>query len=381
MPAPPPTVSEIDEIVALTDPVLRNHRITDGYHRLALALPLPRPDANWCAFAVWASRQAGETIRGEDLLRALERALGDDGELAAVASGMTRRILRAALEHPGSRRARVLAVIGQEAFGRTADAVARGNRKVFGEIAREFARFVPLCRELPITPERLQSFLSGVPVADEGDVEDREMLRQAFRHLAAALAEPDRNRRAELTLLANLEIAYHEQARVQPEIVEALEAPYTSIRPLGQRVLEAIAPASPGWSPFLGTPLALLAGSGGRIAEAALQALLRRLITESLMTLSLPGVVLRLSGDLPGDPPEYLREPVDPALRRMLQRLAPAAGDLNGVGAGDWSRLADRMTLIGRYFHLHHENEGLYESPYTGAQLEAVRAGRLPGIA
>lgn len=378
MPSAPPPVQEIDEIVAITDPVLRNHRITDGYHRLALAVPVPRPDANWCAFAVWASRQAGETIRGEDLMRALERALGSDRELSAIASGMTRRLLRAALEHPGSRRARVLAVIGQEAFGRTADAVARGNRKVFGEIAREFARFVPLCQELPISPERLESFLSGVPLAEEGDAEDREMLRQAFRHLAAALVEPDRNRRAELTLLANLEIAYHEQARVQPEIVDALEAPYTSIRPLGRRVLEAIAPASPGWSPFLRTPLALLAGAGGRIAEAALRSLLRRLITESLMTLTLPGVVLRLGADLPGDPPECLREPSDPALQRMLQRLAPGAGDLNGVGAGDWSRLTDRMTLIGRYFHLHHENEALYGSPYTAAELAAIRAGRLP---
>src|SRR5690606_18249600 len=133
--------------------------------------------------------------------------------------------------------------------------------------------------------------------------EDREMLRNAFRHLSVALAEPDTKRRAELTLLANLEIAYHEQARVQPEIVDALEAPYTSIRPLGRRLLAAIAPASPGWSPLLRTPLALVAGAGGRIAEAALRSLLRRLITESLMTLALPGVVLRLGADLQGEPP------------------------------------------------------------------------------
>ena len=69
----PPTPAEIDEIVAMNDPVLRNLRITEAYHRLALAFPCPRPGANWCAFAVWASRQAGRTIRGEDLMRALER--------------------------------------------------------------------------------------------------------------------------------------------------------------------------------------------------------------------------------------------------------------------------------------------------------------------
>jgi hypothetical protein len=28
------------------------------------------PCANWCTFATWASRQAGQTIRGEDLAQA-----------------------------------------------------------------------------------------------------------------------------------------------------------------------------------------------------------------------------------------------------------------------------------------------------------------------
>ena len=371
-----PTPAEVDEIIAISDPVMRNLRITDAYHRLALAFPAPRPGANWCAFAVWASRQAGQTIRGEDLLRALERALGDDRQLAQVASGGIRWLIRNALRHPGTRRWRVLQVLGQEAFGRAADALARGNRKVFGEIGREFARFLPLCASLPVPEEALDEFLSSVPTAD--DAEHPDLLRRAFRHLAAALVEEEPTARAELMLLGNLEIAYHEQARVQPEILQALEAPYTSTSRLGKALLYALAPSSAGWPTLFRTPLALATGAGGRLAEAGLRRLLRHLITESMITLALPGGELRLGRALQGEPPECLRTPRHPELRIMLDRLAPAVGDLDGTGADDWSRFDERMTVIGSFFRLRHEDATLYDPPFTEGQLRAIRNGRVP---
>lgn len=372
----PPTPEEVDAICAITDPILRNFRITEGYYRLAVAFPAPRPGANWCTFAVWASKQAGQTIRGEDLLRALERALGNDRELAAIASGGARWAIRNALDHPGTRRWRVLRVLGQEAFGRAADALARGNRKVFGEIGREFARFLPLCASLPISERDLEEFISNVPRG--GEAIPGDYLRLAFRHLAKALVTTDETSRAELMLLANLEIAYHEQARLQPEILASLEAPYTSTRQLGRVLLEAIAPSTSSWNPLLRTPLSLLVGAGGRVAEAALRSLLRRLITESLITLTLPDGMIRLGMNPAGEPPDCLRTPTNQDLCQILQRLAPAAGDLDGAGADDWSRLADRMALISRFFHLRHQDEGLFSPPYTPAQARAIRAGRIP---
>lgn len=374
--AAPPTPAEVDEIAALRDPVVRNLRITDAYHRLALAFPAPRPGANWCAFAVWASKQAGQTIRGEDLLRALERALRHDRELASIASGAVRWAIRNALDHPGTRRWRVLKILGQEAFARAADALARGNRKVFGEIAREFARFLPLCRTLPVDPAALEAFVAEVPLAPEADEPD--LLRRAFRRLATALTEQDPRARAELMLLANLEIACHEQARVQPEILDALEAPYTSTAQLGRVLLEAVAPGSPGWPGALRSPLALVVGAGGRVAESTLRALLRRLITEAMITLTLPAGVLKLGRRLRGEPPECLREPVLPELVTMLGRLAPRPGDLDGGGADDWSRLDERLTVIGSFFRLYHEHDSLYDPPYTPEQAAEIRAGRLP---
>src|SRR5262249_19104655 len=72
-PVPCPSVSEVDEIAAAADPVLRNLRITLAYHDLSAALSARLgPGANWCTFATWASRQAGHTIRGEDLARKID---------------------------------------------------------------------------------------------------------------------------------------------------------------------------------------------------------------------------------------------------------------------------------------------------------------------
>ena len=70
---------EVEQIAAMNDPVIRNLRITECYSRLAAAMP--PGSANWCTFATWASRQAGRTIRGEDLLYRLQGELRRDAEL------------------------------------------------------------------------------------------------------------------------------------------------------------------------------------------------------------------------------------------------------------------------------------------------------------
>jgi hypothetical protein len=64
-----PDPGEVEGAAAIADPVLRNLRITECCHRLSLAMAAcTGAGANWCTFATWASRQAGRTIRGEDLL-------------------------------------------------------------------------------------------------------------------------------------------------------------------------------------------------------------------------------------------------------------------------------------------------------------------------
>ena len=86
---------EVEQIAAMDDPVIRNLRITECYSRLAAAMP--PGGANWCTFATWASRQAGRTIRGEDLLYRLQGELRRDAELLHPIQSFWRWLLRRGL--------------------------------------------------------------------------------------------------------------------------------------------------------------------------------------------------------------------------------------------------------------------------------------------
>ena len=83
---PVPTVQDVRRIAAIANPVLRNLEITHCYGRLSAAM-VQRTGrcANWCTFATWASRQAGRTIRGEDLIETLRTRLGARSAAAASA--------------------------------------------------------------------------------------------------------------------------------------------------------------------------------------------------------------------------------------------------------------------------------------------------------
>ena len=183
------------------------------------------PGANWCTFATWASKQAGQTIRTEDLARTVEGHLGRSDALTHVIERLTalvRAIDRAADRHRISGAVRE-AASPTAALARASGAVARGNLKVFEEIGREFARFrVPLesAGADPEDASRASAPRSGRASARQpGSSPDR------FRGYHRAVTATDAKSRAEGLLLANLRIGLHEQTRLQPEILEALQAP------------------------------------------------------------------------------------------------------------------------------------------------------------
>jgi hypothetical protein len=252
------TVEEVERISALDDPVVRNLQITECYSRLAAAMPVG--GSNWCTYATWASRQAGRTIRGEDLLYRLQAELRREAELLHPIRSFWRWLLRRGLLRQTTWFGRLHTPF--DAFELASDAVARGNLKVFAEIGLVFARWLE----------------DGVAPAEPA------LLRQAF----------SRYERAEQTVLANLEIGLHEQTRLDPEIREAMDA--------------ALAPKRR----LLAWPL-----------QRKLTQLSRHVITESLMVLTLPGAVLWLGRNLeaPGEvaDPELREliaryEPVPPAV-------------------------------------------------------------------
>lgn len=373
----PPSVEDVDRVSSLTDSVLRNLEITHHYHCLAVRFPLSEGGgANWCTFAVWASRQAGRTIRGEDVLEVIERRLRADPKLIDGFSRIWRRVFVYAIENPESKRSRFLRVMTAGPLARASDAVARGNRKVYQEIAREFARFLPLCQSGAVSADALAKFLGGLRPGDPPDGQD--YLRRAFTHYAAALQATDAPDRAELGLLSNLMIGLHEQTRLQPEILEALEVPFGTFTEVGGRLLHILRPGSAKWHRTVRTPLALLLGGAAHAAGMTLRGTVRHLITERLMTLSLPDAVIHLGRDLSGEYPAPLREPRNADLLQLLQHYQPADSDSNGVGAYDWSVLEQRMRLITRLFRLHHEDPMLFRAPFTVDQVMAFEAGRLP---
>src|ERR1700722_13705117 len=94
----------VADIAAMSDPVLRNLWITQRYHELSVGLRDAGfgEDATWCGFAVWASKTAGSTIRGDELPGRVRALLAStevtQGALHRFNSGL-RGWLAARLEH------------------------------------------------------------------------------------------------------------------------------------------------------------------------------------------------------------------------------------------------------------------------------------------
>ena len=374
----PPSVQEIDQVASIADPVLRNLRITQHYHLLAVSLASRAAQgANWCTFAVWASRQAGQTIRGEDVLAILEQHIRNDHGLVNGINRLWRRVFVQAIEDSASKSSLFLRIMMRGPLARASDAVARGNRKVYAEIAREFARFLSLFDADGLSTEAFAAFLDGLRPGPPPDGQD--YLRRAFTGYAAALRTADPIEGAELLFLANLDIGLHEQTRLQPEILEALEVPYGTLTGVGRCLLHGFHPASAKWSSMVQTPIAALIGAVAHAVGLTLSGVMRHLITERMMTLSLPPAsVIHLGRNLRGEYPAPLRQPNNAGLVEILQRYAPPEGDVDGVAAYDWSVLDQRMRLITRLFRLHHEDTLLFGRPYTVDQVIAFETGRLP---
>jgi len=195
-------VDEVNRIVSITDPVIRNLRITECYHRLSQAVQKRTgPGANWCTFATWASKQAGETIRGADLIERLSTRSSRDIELLHPVRSLWAWLVRRGLFRPETRLGRLVHEIHGplDSLELASNAVSRGNKKVFEEIGMEFARFLEQCPpESAVDSEAFRSFKNGLQDGDPP--EGQGLLGLAFERYQQQTAEPDR--RAQSLLLA-----------------------------------------------------------------------------------------------------------------------------------------------------------------------------------
>ncbi len=368
-----PTTEDVRRIAAIESPVIRNLAITECYARLSVAFAASSggPGANWCTYATWASRQAGATIRGEDLLDDLQGRLLEGRWLLHPIQTVWRRLLRRGLFQRETRLGRMMAELHTpfDAVERASDAVARGNLKVFDEIGLEFARYLE--RGVPF-----ERFLEGLRPGDPPD--GQRYLRDAFTNSERQRAQRDPKAHAELGVLANLEIGLHEQTRLQEQIGEALNAPFVSQEELGLRAIVAIFPSARSWWPIVRRPAAVVCGTFARALQRASTRLARELITASFMVLSLPGRVLALGANLLDEYPEALREPANADLVELLARYEPVPPALDDCGARDWSDLHQRMHYLVHLFCALHQWDELAQPPFTDAQIAGLSRGELP---
>jgi hypothetical protein len=346
--------------------------------------------ANWCTFATWASKQAGQTIRKEDLRRLLESRLVKSrpalrsAEHIAVAMDTFSEAQSAPETRALDLQRLALDVRDlSQSLELASDAVGRGNKKVFDEIGYEFARFFAACLpdEVP-NSENIERFCLELRPGEPP--EGQHYLRRAFTHYYRSFFEGDPAARANLIFLANIEIGFHEQTRLQPEIAESLDAGLISSSAFIRQYVARLFPrtgrfiiAYIQFMELLGRPTAL--GRAIRLLLNDIQILIRQTLTDVMMTIRFPDQVeLRLGDDLSASFPESLKMITNPELLELLAEHDPTPDSLIDSGAVDWANLAERLHYIIDMFRCFQEDTSLSLPPFTPEQVELIKAGKLP---
>ncbi|WP_121353684.1 hypothetical protein [Flavisolibacter nicotianae] len=276
----------------------------------------------------------------------------------------------------------ILENFASTAAQKAAEAVSRGNKKVFEEIALQFARFIQVClNDETYNEEHITAFCRQLNPGPPPDRQD--YLQRAFRHYYLAFFEQDEKRRAELSLLANLEIGFHEQTRLQPEILEALNAGSMDIDPV-KKYVHALLMADTGFWKKLYFLIQRVLGKTGFLDEAIaalavrVQELLRRLLTAHLMVLSLPGRHLHLGKDLTTSFPAQLVHLENADLLSLLRTIDPTPDSVLQSGATDWASLPERIHFIADLFRCFQEDATLFSDAFSTLQAADIKAGRVP---
>lgn len=382
-----PTVAEVEAIAALPDPVQRNLRITLAYHDLnhALAARLGYRNGNWCSFSTWASKTAGGFIRSERSFLSVQAYL-EEAEYVKQALGRLNQVLTWVGNINNQMitlKPAFLAGIIDQIIDEVATRIGSGNQLVFASIAPHFARFLETFAdsttydEAELTRFFNQHFIPG-PVGDGG----QDMLMAAFRHYYEAMFVTEAKARAELVLLANLYVGYHEQTRLQEAITRAMNAP------LELKLATAPVEATHRWlkanlPPTAASVVWLLWQKPLRRLAQRIAADWRTVMTRWFMTIKLPAETLWLGQDVSvletGEMfPQELGELKHPALLALLQELDSTLDSSRGSAANDWGCLRDRMNFLADFFRSRQQDGRLYQQPFCDAQVAVIRAGGIP---
>lgn len=375
----PLTTREAEQIVTTGNLVVRNLRISQGYNDLKMGMTSligPR-NVNWCAFANWASFTAGYFIRGEFVPGMLHAYL-DHVKLFHQGIHMAHRLLTGVRREDMLVRSVLVDCIERVIQG-VVENVALGNKIVFEEIGMVFVRLIETFRgATTYDHQAIERFLSALrpgPVAEGG----QDMLIKAFRSYYQAIFEQDPKKKAELVLLGNNLVGYHEQTRLQEPIFRSLNAPIaeTILRAAQDRSHEVTSDRF--WATL------------DRVIDRVLSPLAHWLqrewanvATRWLMRIELPTGSLSLGKDLPrlrpGNTmfPEELTSIENEQLGALLYGLDYTPDTTDGSAAQDWGSLADRMNFVVDFFRAYQQDMTLYKSSFDDQQVTIIRAGGIP---
>ena len=208
-----PTIENVARIAGINDSVIRNLNITQGYYELSQAMSkYTDGNPNWCTFAVWASKQAGQSIRKEDLSRSFEIFFHNSPEITLLLNTLSQHsdVIKNLPEIKAVSSFIIKFLNPDASFEHSAQAVSEGNKIVFSEIGGEFARFLSVFKsENDFTEENISKFCSAFKPGNPPD--GQQMLKDAFTSYFEARKQTDEKAKAEMILYSNLLIGYHEQ--------------------------------------------------------------------------------------------------------------------------------------------------------------------------
>lgn len=368
------TLAECTELIWIENPVLQNLQITQMYHRLSLeiALMIGQQDANWCTFACRASKTAGYSIRQEvisyyELMIFFRRFRIGRWCCKKMNSTLNRAGINAKIDS-------MLDAISR--------AISAGNLKVYAELAPVFSTFaIEFHNDLKYDASKLERFLATLK-SGPTDQGGQGLLAEALSCYYEAMFEPILKRKTELILLANVKIGLHEQTRLQPNIVEALNKPLS----IGLDGLVA---------KMLVNPIRWLLPHRAALAiERFCMKFERRIVkwttaywrvflTRSMMTIHLPYGDIRLGRDVPRLPtqqlfPDVLQKIELKELKDLINTYQEHEDTLLGSHASDWGNLDDRMCFIIDLFRSRQKSLELFDEPFLYEQRLELGEGLIP---
>ncbi len=359
----------VGDIAGMADPVLRNLWITQRYHEFAVALRDAGygGEATWCAFAVWASKTAGATIRG-DVLPARANQLLFDNEATHAAlhrfnHGLVGRLVQD-LTH--NHLSKLIEGVSRDVSRQ----IATGNVLVFAELAPVFSALLHAHELKPASAKELAATFAPA-LASLGTGADAASAATAFDSYGRALFAPAE--RTTLILQANILAVAHEQRRLQPAISAALNAAISD-------TLEKLVDDIVRHLPIAAARHALdgLTDDLCKVLDEAWDTAL----TESIMQLVTASETFDLRRDVPpltdGMFPSGLRQLTGTAAESAFAQWDKTGGSGTPSGAHDWAVLDERMNFIVNLFRSRQNDGSLFDPPFTAAQLADMAKGQLP---